>query len=507
MKITKKKQILAILLAMLLCSLSFVSCSEENTKKENVADVPTDETMDETESETVEVDPFAGIDFGGKEIRISSSIDKSDATNAHHLIAGSGEMNGESVNDAVYKRNMDVEDLLNVSLHFIPSEWNYNTGAPEIEKLVLSGDCGFEVVINDLIVFGTIAPRGYLHSVADNQIMDFTQSYWYGDAIHDLEIVEGCAYMMLGDLFTDSLASVHVLYYNKDIINDNYSSYNYIQDIVLEGSWTVDEMVRVSEETAVDLNGDGKMTCGDDLFGFTPRGFWGPMVPVLLGFDVEYLETTNDEIAYCFKNERSVKILEKLNELFWANSTNRDTGDLDWFSAYESQQTVFVGYLRLSDLSRMRDIEFQVGLAPYPKLDNIQEKYVSSLHDSSEVGAIVVTTPLSEMDFVSTVLEVMAREAGRTIIPVYYEEALKIKYANGVDDAAMIDLIHDSVSSPFAVTYNNVLSQIPLQHCFLLPMIANNNDFVSVYDSVETPGKKALDNLVNAFKELKAKEN
>lgn len=71
----------------------------------------------------------------------------------------------------------------------------------------------------------------------------------------------------------------------------------------------------------------------------------------------------------------------------------------------------------------------------------------------------------------------------------------------------MIDLIHDSVSSPFAVTYNNVLSQIPLQHCFLLPMIANNNDFVSVYDSVETPGKKALDNLVNAFKELKAKEN
>ena len=101
----------------------------------------------------------------------------------------------------------------------------------------------------------------------------------------------------------------------------------------------------------------------------------------------------------------------------------------------------------------------------------------------------------------------MAREAGRTIIPVYYEEALKIKYANGVDDAVMIDLIHDSVSSPFAVTYNNVLSQIPLQHCFLLPMIANNNDFVSVYDSVETPGKKALDNLVNAFKELKAKEN
>ena len=499
----KHTRLLSLLLALLMCVPAFASCGSTEE-----VDTTVDTSAADTETvETEEPDPFAGTDFGGAELRISSSIDEYDSTNAHKLIAGSGELNGEIVNDAVYQRNADVEELLNVTLNFIPSEWTWANGHTEIEKLVLSGDCGFEVVINDLINLGRIAHLGYFHSVSDNQIMDFEKPYWYGEAIRDLEVVDGAAYMMMGDVFADSLASAHVLYYNKDIIQNNYSDENYVQDIILAGDWTVDEMIRVTEEVAVDLDGDGAMTEGADQYGYAIIGAWGPMIPVLMGFDVQFVEETAGKISYCFNNERSVKILEKLNELYWRDAVLPDIkvgdrSDEGLLTMFAAQQTVFVGYLRLCDLERMRDIEFGVGLACYPKLDEIQENYVSSLHDTSEVGAIVVTTPLDQMDFVSTVLEVMAREAGKTIIPAYYEEALKIKYVNGSEDAAMIDLIHDSITSPFALAYNNILGGMLLANCFLTPLGSKKVDFASGYASAEKAGQQKLDELVEAFTKI-----
>ena len=400
-----------------------------------------------------------------------------------------------------------MEELLNVKLNFIPSDWYWGDGHTEIEKLVLSGDCGFEVVINDLINLGRIAHLGYFHSVSDNEIMDFTQPYWYGEAIDDLEVVEGGAYMMLGDVFADSLASAHVLYYNKDIILNNYADENYVQDIILDGKWTVDEMIRVTEETSVDLDGDGTMTEGADQYGSSVIGAWGPMIPVLMGFDVQFTEETAGKITYCFSNERSVKILEKLNELYWRDCVLPDIkvgdrSDEGLLTMFTAQQTVFVGYLRLCDLERMRDIEFLVGLACYPKLNEDQANYVSSLHDTSEVGAIVVTAPESELDFISTCLEVMAREAGKTIIPAYYEEALKIKYVNGSEDAMMIDLIHDSITSPFALAYNNILGGMLLANCFLTPLGSKQADFASAYAKNESASQQKLDELVAAFTDI-----
>ena len=127
----KHTRLLSLLLALLMCVPAFASCGSTEE-----ADTTVDTSAADTEAvETEEPDPFAGTDFGGAELRISSSIDEYDSTNAHKLIAGSGELNGEIVNDAVYQRNADVEELLNVNLNFIPSEWTWENGHTEIGVL------------------------------------------------------------------------------------------------------------------------------------------------------------------------------------------------------------------------------------------------------------------------------------------------------------------------------------------------------------------------------------
>lgn len=496
-----KKQISA-LLALLMLVPAFASCSDTNSGEETTADTNASSGVQETEPEETEwVDPFAGTDFDGREFRIYTSTDTTDATNGDAFIRGSGETNGEIVNDAVFDRNAYVSELLDINLTFIESAYAYSAVESSIKKLVMSGADEYDIIANDLYPLANLSRDNYVRNVYNSNILDFDQSYWFTEAMRDLQFIEGGMYLLIGDYFTDSLASCHVLYSNKSMLEDLFGSPEYINDLVFSGKWTLDNMTTICEATALDTNGDGQMTEGD-RFGFTCIGTWGSAIPFIVGTDIPFISRTDDGISYSFNTERSVKILEKLNQVFW--NAGSSTSISEWSAlglrnVFANGQSLMIGYNRLGDLANLRDIEFSVGVIPYPKLDEEQENYISSMHDTSEIGMIPTTVQESNLDFVYTCLEVLARETGRRVIPAYYEEALKVKYVNGQDDAKMIDLIHDSISTPFPVAYNNMLGDFLLATCFANPLGSKNTDFASAYKKGEKAANKLLERTYASF--------
>lgn len=501
------KKLISLLLVLCLTlgsAAAFSSCSETTSDDEGKTADPTSPASDAEvpeETETEFIDPFADTDFGGRDFRVYTSVDDTDATNGNAFIQGSGELNGEAVNDAVYERNAKVSELLNINPTFIEASLSYSNHEATIKKQIMAGADDWDVMANDIMAFGSLARDGYLHNVYSNQILDLNQTYWYGDAMRDCQFVEGGMYILIGDYFTDSLQSAHALYSNKNLINDYYNDPNYIQNMVFDGTWTFDAMIEVINTVMKDSDGDGTMKEGD-LFGFTCIGMWGSMIPFLIGTDIKFIERTDEGIEYCFNNERSVKILEKLNELFYSDgalTTLADYSDAGLRIVFGAGQSLIIGYNRIGDLTKMRDIEFTIGILPYPKLDGDQENYVSSLHDTSEVGAIPMTLPPDSMDFCTTCLEVFCRETGKMVIPKYYEEGLKVKYSNGQDDARLIDLIHDSISSPFPVAFNGTLGGFLLGTCFSTPLGSNSTDFASAYQKSSKAALKTLDKTAKAF--------
>ena len=115
-------------------------------------------------------------------------------------------------------------------------------------------------------------------------------------------------------------------------------------------------------------------------------------------------------------------------------------------------------------------------------------------------------SPINE-DFVYTVLEVCGRETNRTVIPEWYENGLKIKYADGQEDAMMVDLIHDTITGPFAVAYDSALSNVMMQMSFSAPLQAHSTDFSSTYKKLERMGGKALQKAYDKFAENLANGN
>ena len=511
------KKIISLFLSALLaagCASSLIGCSDNGTDSEEGSSAPVtssaEEGTPEEEEETEWVDPFADTDFGGRAFRVSTSIDENDATNADYLIRGSEELNGESVNDAVYNRNQKIAELLNIKFEFTESSYSVGSAESDVKQLVVAGDDAFDVLINDIRAMANLSRDGYIHNIYNAPVIDFDQSYWYTEAMKDCQFIEGGMYLLIGDYFTDALQSCHCLYQNKDILSNTYQDPNYIASMVFEGKWTFDAMIKVITETKQDLNGDGKMTQGDDLFGFTCWGKWGSMIPFLIGTDIKFIERTDDGPQYCFNNERSVKILEKLNELFYADGAHSDLAD----ASVKTLQTLFsnglttmVGYNRLGNLANFREVEFNMSAIPYPKLDEDQANYSTSMHDTSEIGVLLMTLPLDSMEYVCTVLEVCGRETNRMVIPEWYENGLKIKYANGQDDAKMIDLIHDTITDPFALAYDQALSNFMMSSCFSSPLGSNNTDFASNYKKYEKVGNKALEKAYAKFADNLANGN
>ncbi len=496
------KKNLAFLLAALMLVPTLASCSEQTSGEEaGTSSTPTAGAEETVPEETEAPDPFADVDFDGREFRFYTSVDETDATNADKFIRGLGETNGEIVNDAVYARNLFVSELLGITLKFTEASYSYSNAEASIKNLVMAGADEYDVITQDLMALSGLASGNFLRNVYNTNVMDYDQVYWYGEAMRDLQFVEGGMYMLLGDYFTDCLASAHALFANESILNDNFGTTEYINEMVFDGKWTIDNMATICEAVARDTNGDGQMTEGD-LFGYTCIGTWGSAIPALIGTGVQYVERSEDGISYCYNTERSVKILEQLNKMYWNNGTLTNIAD---YSAaglrqvFANGQTVIMGYNRIGDLENLRDIEFGVGIIPYPKLDEAQANYVTSLHDTTEAGAILSTLPTDSEEFVHTCLEVFARETNKQVIPQWYENALKVKYVDGQDDAKMIDLIHDTITSPFAVAYNGTLGGYMLGTAFLTPLGSKLTDFASNYKKIEKGADKMLDRVYESF--------
>ena len=197
------KNLLSLLLAsVILACAALTSCSEktgDETTAQKTGTGENVETVMDTETETEEPDRFADVNYGGKTFTVYTSVDTVDATNGDRFIRGTGEYNGEAVNDAVYDRNLKVSDLLGINLEYVEANYNYNDASNQIKIQIQAGDPAWDVIANDIRALATISANGFLANVYGNDILDFSKDYWYTDSMDNLSFLGGGMYLLVGD--------------------------------------------------------------------------------------------------------------------------------------------------------------------------------------------------------------------------------------------------------------------------------------------------------------------
>lgn len=451
-----QRRLFAIILAILLLLPGLFACANNETDNPNGVE---DESREE-------FDPFADVSFNDREFWIYTSINAASTGmgNSNFMIEGSGEDPADSsdiVGSAVYKRNLDTEELLDVQLKYVHSDLVYTAVTDDIKKFVNSGSDEFDLIINDLFPLAGMSISGYfVNTLDENYKFDFDQNYWYSDYMTGVSFVEGYQFLLAGDYFADVIRSGHCLLYNKNLYEDKYGDPDELYDVVLNYEWTQAKMLEIISENYVDLNGNAKVD-QEDRFGYVISDMWGSSIPLIASGGTNYM--TRDENGYpviTIDNERTYALTESVYYLMYSEGTCVfNEGDV--LNAFINDQAMIVGYQRLGSLENMRHMEHDAGIIPYPMLFESDKQYNTSSHDTTEIG-VILTTAVNDMEFISTVLEVLNRETAKTVMPQYYETALKVKYTDDPQAGAMIDIIHDNFRNVFELAYDYAIGT-PIQ--------------------------------------------
>ena len=481
-----RQRIFTILLAALLLLPCLCACANSST---NDPQNPGNENV-------IENDPFAGIDYKDAEFWIYTSVNAA-ATgmgNSNFMIEGEEEADSSDiVASAVYKRNLDTEELLNINLEFVHADLGYNSVADDIKKYVTAGSNEFDLIINDLFPLAGLSTSGYFVNTLDSDYkFDFDQNYWYSDYMTNVSFIEGYQFMLAGDYFADVIRSGHCLLYNKELYTDRYGDANELYELVLNYEWTHAKMLEIISENWVDLNGNGQAD-DEDRYGYIISDMWGSSIPLIASGNCNYM--TRDEDGYpviTINNDRAYTLVESIHNLMYDKAT-RSFNEGDVLNAFINDQALIVGYQRLGSLENMRHMEHDAGIIPYPMLLETDKQYNTSSHDTTEVG-VIMTTSINDMEYISTVLEVLNRETAKTVMPQYYETALKVKYTDDPQAGAMIDIIHDNFRNVFELAYDYAIG-MPMQSA-IYGSVANPGSIASKLAKTQKSCQKKVDKLI-----------
>ena len=183
--------------------------------------------------------------------------------------------------------------------------------------------------------------------------------------------------------------------------------------------------------------------------------------------------------------------------LLYNYTTSTDTLDLNGSmqQIFQNGNVLYMAQL-LSSAQVMRSMETDFGIIPMPKLDDTQDRYYTCVLENMTV--LGIPTSVKDPELSGLVLEMLAEEGYKSVVPTYFEKALGAKYVRDEQSNEMLDLILDTVWFDFA--YLNSVTIDSINHLFNSSL---NGSLVSNFESRRPVFEEKLAGLIEGYKELK----
>ena len=491
-----KKKILSALLAALLLSTSFTACSESKTEtntdaptsSEVVSAEPAAEEIAEEELSDLELrqrisDDLPEMKWDGADFRVYTS----NATWADYegeIIAE--ELTGDACNDAVYNRNIKIEERFDIKMSVSSDSTPWNMP----QTLAHAGTDDYHLVaFYDYQANVPISAKALLNwTEAPYQDLD---KPWHNKLANDGATINNRLYAICSDLSYTSMTFTHTIFANLDLLNQYGHMREDLYNLVLEGKWTIDQFISMIGEMYQDTNGNGKSDTAD-LYGFG-YSVWNPADVWFTAFGGQ-ITTINEsgKLDVTFMSEKTVSMLEKLFSFHFnfpgfislANQYDEE----DYFAG---GQLVFAPMRFQAAYIELRDMEDEYTMLPYPKWDEGQAAYYTNADDKFTVFGMP-TPSYNSLEFVSMIFEALCAESYKTVYPAYYDQALKGKYSTDRQTADMVDLIMAGRKFDFAFQFGNSLF-VMIPYMLRGQIQDNNPNIASAYQKIEKSLTKGLE--------------
>ena len=453
----KKARISALLLILALLLPLLVSCGESAANPGDDAGSPAADPSAGVNPEEAapeeEEDPnahlYADLPAGNYEGRTFTIL-----APRHTEYDFVGEVDGDIISEAVYKRNLAVETALNISFTPVtePGLWDDRDGfTGKVKNSVIAADDAYQLVSGYGAYITAVAADGVFANWNRVNGVNFEKPWWNSDIVREMNVADHLFYIT-GDLTMTSVEYLFSIFFNKLLMADTGLASPY--DVVREGKWTFDALKSYSSVFAIDADGDGKMTV-DDIYGYSTDST-NFVSGYMAAFDADVTVPGEDGLPVLAISEESFidkflalfDFLRKSECVFLSTDEGSYVGDTrDASKVFSEGRALFLADI-LGNAAMMRDVDFDFGIIPYPKYTEDQEAYHTTAWDAYNLFSVPRT---AELDFVGVVTENMAARSFETVLPAFYDKALLSKYARDEDSAEMITVIRAGATYNFGV--------------------------------------------------------
>jgi ABC-type glycerol-3-phosphate transport system substrate-binding protein len=467
--------------------LSSCQSGKETLGKDSKA---VDTTAEVTETSRANIpDNLPPLDFEGETITIHVRGDEDSLSEVYTDI-----MTGSIVNDAIYERNMKVEERLNVKIEVFAAEvWErYDSSITQLKASIAAGDEAFDIVAGWSARIPLISMEGLLYNLIGLNYLDLDQPWWNQSCNEEL-LIAGKLYFITGDIAKSYLSAMQMYLFNKKLAEDNKVENLY--DVVREYRWTIDYVDRLIKDMYHDFNGNGEVDSGDS-FGLV-TATWNYADAYMQSFRISMM--SRDENGMPVLNvdeERMASCVEKVYNLLWGNQgCTTDTDGGPQFEIFIGDRALLTTVRVMELESTFNQMESDYGVLPFPMFDENQKQYGTRIQDALSIWCIPVDIKKPEIS--AAVLEALAAESYRKVTPAYYDVVLKNRYSRDEDTAEMIDLIRSSALINFESIFNEAIGN----PWFVMRNLINEkkNNFASYWASnkkvVETQLKKVVEEI------------
>ena len=491
-----------LMAAVILLNLLIPACmagGDTNAETTQAADILQPDEVKESKSKEAETERFnpnlPDISFGGYEFR--ATISTNNVYGPFDLTVA--EETGDTVDDAIYKRNLYIEDKYDVV--FKQTEINgWDLLQNTFKKSVLSDSDDFDLCMLVERYAFFLAADGYLLSAEQMAYVDLTKP-WYAQDMNNVTSMNGKHYLIFSDECTNMYGLSVALLFNKTIIRNLMMEDPY--GLVKSGKWTYDKFFGMCRSAVADLDGDGAMT-DRDRYGVLSQENWLP-TNFWVSAGVETV-VKDSEGLFQLNLEGNEKLLQVLNiareglfggEKIYFNygldkvTTFTQRGDVYGFTdlgfqMFESDLGLFYSTL-INTIPALRSMDTDFGILPFPKLDENQERYITR-----NGGGMLKLAPknASNPERTGIILEALAAESKNTTIPAYKEINLKTKFTRDDESAEMLDIMFDN-------SFMELGDVIFLEDIGVIFQneIRNNGNFISLIEKNSTKMQKVLDKI------------
>jgi hypothetical protein len=333
-----------------------------------------------------------------------------------------------------------------------------------------------------------LAASNYCVPFSEIPYVDMDKPWWDQGSRRDLSIAKQ-NFLMASDISIGDNDNTWLIYFDKRLIQDLGLEMPYT--LVNDGKWTFDKMREMMKSAEFDVDGDGKISMANDRYGFLTHGENYAGMWIAAG---QRLITKNadDMPEIAFGNEKFASAWQKIVEIMNDRSCNNN--NIEFISTGLANGQTLFGTEILKFVRNYRENEREFGIIPIPKYDEAQENYYTYVAISAPLLIVPVSAP--DLERTGIIVEAMAAEGHRTILPAYYEVALKTKYSRDEESVRMLDLIFDGVVYDFGLLY-----AIPTFDIYQTLLLAgkDSSTFASTIEKNQAKAEKKLQDILDLY--------